>query len=53
VPVAALQGIIRSKEIADRLKDRLALVELRQLLERERDLGSRREHEPPDPARQD
>jgi predicted nucleotidyltransferase len=48
VPVASLEDIIRSKEIADRPKDRLALVELRDLLEQERDRGTRREHDPPD-----
>jgi hypothetical protein len=48
VPVASLEDIIRDKEIGDRPKDRLALVELRQLSERERELGNAREHDPPD-----
>jgi hypothetical protein len=39
VPVASLEDIIRSKEIADRPKDRQALDELRQLRDRERGLG--------------
>lgn len=42
IPVASLDAIIRSKEIADRPKDRDALPELRDLRER------RRELEPPD-----
>jgi hypothetical protein len=48
VPVPSLEDIIRSEEIADRSKDRLALVELRQLVEREHELGTGREHDPPD-----
>ena len=38
-PVASLDDIIRSKEIADRPKDREALDELRTLRDRQRETG--------------
>jgi hypothetical protein len=46
IMVASLPDLIRSKEIADRSKDRTALVELRQLLERGREHGLELEHDP-------
>lgn len=56
VPVAALQDIIRSKEAADREKDRLALPTLRLLLDRARSVGQEPTREsprdPPDPDRE-
>jgi hypothetical protein len=46
IMVASLQDVIRSKEVTDRPKDRAALAELRQLLEREREREVAREPEP-------
>jgi hypothetical protein len=46
VAVAALRDIIRSKEIADRPKDRDALVELREIESRRRETG----HDPTSPG---
>ena len=46
IPVASLKDIIRSKEIADRPKDREALDELRALRDRHRE--TERQPEPPD-----
>jgi hypothetical protein len=46
IPVASLDDIIRSKEIADRPKDREALDELRTLRDRQRE--TERQPEPPD-----